>query len=133
MRLLLVGESELMAWVIQHLTPTGVQVERSETLAEALSVLSTRPPDAAIFTIGPGRLPWDSLARLCRNHEPPIPFLCWSSVLRDPAEARIEGVPRDRLIALPLSLTDLEASMTQLLEEARAIRSAPRPSDTNSG
>ena len=130
MRLLLVGGSELTAWVVRRLVPSGVEVERCDTIAEARETLVDAPPQAAIFDVSRSRVPWRSLADLCNRHEPRIPFLCYSVIHSESFETGVQPCCEE-FFTLPEPLDDLRARLESLIEIARA--ESARPQDGTAG
>ena len=73
MRIALVGGSELMAWIVAEVSPPDVEIQHLRRFAAARETLETHPPDAVLFAVTPQRPPWDDLADLCAENQPPIP------------------------------------------------------------
>ena len=113
MRLLLVGGSELLAWVIGCVAPPRVDVQHGRTFEEARSALRGRPPQAAIFAVTPSRTPWDQLAESCRAHQPPIPFIDYFDVGGEIREPGATGPHAD--LHTPVSTDELRAALEELL------------------
>lgn len=79
-RLLVVDRSELLAWRVAKIVPSGVQVEGVSSLSEALRILEDNPPDAAIFELSRCHSDWRTLLDACTEGEHLIPFLCVAEI-----------------------------------------------------
>jgi len=73
-RVVLIGGSALMAWIVAQVAPADLEIEHRSGFAEAKLVLVTRTPDAVLFALTPERPPWNELLRWCRQQQPPVPF-----------------------------------------------------------
>ncbi len=92
MRLLVVGGSQLMTWVVRHLVPAEIEVEHATTEKQVRGILRYRPPQVALFNVSTSPFPWREVQQLCRGHEPPIPVLFHSYACLDRDEA---GIPEE--------------------------------------
>lgn len=128
MRLLLVGGSELTAWVMGRLVPPDVEVERCSSFEEARQILTNDPPQAVIFDATRSRLPWSSLAGICAEHEPHIPYVCYSFLHGKQEELGVEPCC-DAFFTMPLPVEDLRGRIAQLVEAARKHETACCQSD----
>lgn len=123
MRVLLVGGSHLMAWVVGRLAPTCADVEHCATFAEAEAALRLHPPRAVVFAVSPRREPWSSLADVCLRHQPPIPFFAYFPPRDSAAEAgAVSGAGRVG-VRRPLPAEELRIRLEELIETAS--RSTP--------
>ena len=89
-RLLIVGDSQLVNWVVRHLVPEEVVVENAATRNQVREAFNERCPDAVLLDVKRADGPWLEVARRCQGHRPPIPFLVYAGVELDPAEVGIE-------------------------------------------
>lgn len=126
MRVLLIGGSQLMAWVVAHLAPPHAEVEHCETFADAEATLSLRPPRAVVFAVTPDREPWTELADLCALHQPPIPFFAYFLPRDSAAEPGAAGSGASGSVRRPLSAQQLRSKLEELVEAASLNAAAPR-------
>jgi hypothetical protein len=114
-----------MPWLVGAVAPENVLVDHAGSLQEAREILSRHPPNAAIFNLTPVHLPWQDLARTCREHRPPIPFRCFCSVCVE--EIGPTGVPPTcpHAIEKPSILRGLRYEVEALLGEAREAAKNP--------
>ncbi len=127
MRLLIVGGTSLMAWVIRHLVPEDVEVMHATTLDEVTTILRLRPPKAALFHGNPSTRPWSEVHRLCHTHEPPIPTLFHPCTYLEPDEMRHTDCADD-YCPKPLPACELRRQIYRLLGldgEAEAGETSP--------
>lgn len=125
MRVLLIGGSHLMAWVVAHLAPPSADVEHCETFAEAKAALLLRPPRAVVFAATPDREPWSELADMCSRHQPPIPFFAYFPPRASVAEGGASGGAESGSVRRPLSAQQLRSKLEELAQTAS--RNAPAP------
>ena len=116
MRILLVGGSELMAWVVRRVAPSHVEVQHGKTFEEARSALRDRPPQAALFAVTPSRQPWDQLAQVCRERRPPIPFIDYFHAGGESPRPGAAGSRSDPHVPVPVD--DLRERLEELIGEA---------------
>ena len=116
MRILLIGGSELMAWVVRRVAPSRVEVQHGKTFEEARSALRDRPPQAVLFAVTPSRQPWDELAQICRERQPPIPFVDYFHVGGEFPEPEAAGTNPDPHVPVPVD--DLRQKLEALIGEA---------------
>lgn len=114
MRLLIVGGTDLMAWVVRHLVPGDIEVEQATTLDEVKTILRLRPPQAALFHGKASTRPWSEVYRLCHAHEPPIPTLFYPGSYPGPDEIRHTGYA-DEYCQKPLPACELQHQLYRLL------------------
>jgi two-component SAPR family response regulator len=110
-RILVVDGSQLMGWLVDSLTPASVCVQQTTSFDEAMGLLRSHPPHAAIFNIGPSDLPWAELHTICDSHKPRIPFLCCSAV---------EDLPADKLDMYWRLRSEIEGGKDPARSETRA-------------
>jgi DNA-binding response OmpR family regulator len=125
MRLLLVDGSLLMEVVVRYVAPSGVEVERVVTFEGAREALMRDPPQAAIFSLTPTPLPWQTLEQLCREHQPPIPFVYLSSVHSSAAEAGLPEEAGGCFLPMPMALSQLRQQIEKLVGAARPAGTRP--------
>ena len=116
-RVLVVDGSHLMVWLVRTLVPDDVQVVQAGRFGEAQALLTSDPPDAAIFNLTPSTLEWSRLISLCHEHAPPIPFvLCTTLDGELPAELHLPWPPL-AVIRKPAGISDLRATLGELLRK----------------
>jgi hypothetical protein len=126
-RVLVVDGSHLMVWLVQTLVPDGVEVVQARRFADAQSLLTSDPPDAAIFNLTPSTLEWSRLISLCHEHTPPIPFvLCTTLDGELPSELHLPGPPL-AVVRKPARISDLRATLSDLLREVRPATAGDPP------
>jgi DNA-binding response OmpR family regulator len=126
-RVLVVDGSHLMVWLVQTLVPDGVQVVQANRFADAHSILTSDPPDAAIFNLTPSTLEWSRLISLCHEHTPPIPFVLCSTLDGElPTELHLPCQPL-AVVRKPARITDLRAILTDLLREVKPAIAGDTP------
>jgi len=114
MRLLIVGGTDLMAWVVRHLVPGDIKVEHATTLDEVKTILRLRPPQAALFHGKASMRPWSEVYRLCHTHEPPIPTLFHPCSYLEPDEMKRRNCA-DEYCQKPLPACELQYQIYRLL------------------
>jgi len=114
MRLLIVGGTDLMAWVVRHLVPEDVEVEHATTLDEVKTILRLRPPRAALFHGKTSTSPWSEVYRLCHTHEPPVPTLFHPCSYLEPDEMKRTDCA-DEYCPRPLPTCELRRQIIRLL------------------
>lgn len=123
MRLLVLDECHLLAWMVEQLCPPGTQVRSVTSFDEARRAVTESPPDAAVVSITPAHLPWRELQRLCASREPPVPVLYQSCIFSSGEEAGLEPVTGFALfLRKPAARADFQAALTRLLAEADELR-----------
>ena len=126
-RVLVVDGSHLMVWVVQTLVPDGVEVVQARRFADAQAVLTSDPPDAAIFNLTPPTLEWSRLIALCCERTPQIPYLLCTTLDGElPAELQLPSPPL-AVVRKPARISDLRATLTDLLREVRAATGGVAP------
>jgi DNA-binding NtrC family response regulator len=116
-RVLVVDGSHLMVWLVQTLAPDDVQVVQASRFPDAESLLTSDPPDAAIFNLTPSTLEWSRLISLCHEHTPPIPFILCSTLDGElPADLRLPCPPL-AVVRKPARISDLRATLGELLRK----------------
>jgi hypothetical protein len=125
LRVLVVDGSRLMPWLVGAVAPENVLVDHAGSFQEARDILASNPPHVAIFNLTPVHLPWQELARTCREHRPPIPFRCFCSVCADE-----KGPPGDppmcpHVVEKPSILRGLRNEVEALLREAHEAAENP--------
>lgn len=120
--MLIVDGSQLMGWLVDNLSPESVDVRQTASFSETKDLLLTKPPDAAIFNIGPADLPWNELHAICDSHKPRIPFLCCSAVDDLPADKHDMYCTDNRMLIKPVPMMEFREHVLGLVEEARQLR-----------
>lgn len=129
MRLLVLDESQLLAWMVEQLCPPGTDVLGLGSFEEARRVLLESPPDAAVVTVGPAHLPWRDFQKLCAGRTPPVPVLYESCVFTSAEEAGLEPDESHALfLRTPAPIAEFEGALARLLSAAREARSQLVPS-----
>ncbi len=126
MRLLVLDESRVLSWVVEHLSPPGVEVEYVESFEEAKRRVRERPPDAAVVSLTPAHLPWNSFQHLCASSVPPVPVLYESCVHKSPSDAGLgplEGYAE--FLPKPTPRGELQAAIQRLIEASRRLGRGP--------
>lgn len=130
MRILLLDGCRLNAWLLGSLAPPEVRIRLTDSFAEAIAILETDPPDAAIFNVTPADLPWEQLAAACAAKSPPVPFI-WSSPLVDDELVASLPIAGDAVLrAKPVSIRETRRVLNELVERAaerqrrRSVRSS---------
>jgi len=75
-RILVADRSELLAWVVERLSPPDVVIERVSSFADAERALVNDPPDAAVFYLERCHASWRTLIACCLENPRVIPFVC---------------------------------------------------------
>lgn len=123
MRLLIIDESGVLPWVIQRLVPLGVDIEWVTSYRQAEQALRAHPPDAAIVSLTPARLPWRSFQSLCATQAPPVPVLYESCVYASPDEAGLTPVEGyAAFLKKPAPKADLQFALERLVDESLRLR-----------
>ena len=126
MRLLVLDENELLAWMAERLAPPGTEVRGFTSFDEARRALLEDPPDAAVVCVTAARLPWREFGRLCASRRPPVPVLYESCVFGSAEEAGLEPEEGSvRFLHTPASRADLNEALVRLLNDAREGRERP--------
>ncbi|KAB2959099.1 MAG: hypothetical protein F9K18_11730, partial [Thermoanaerobaculia bacterium] len=133
MRLLVIDESRVLPWVVEHLAPAGVEVEFAQDFEDARRAIRDHRPDAAVVSLPPAHLPWREFQHLCASQSPPVPVLYESCLLAAAGEIGLD--PDDGYAAFlekPAPRERLQAAILRLLEQAGrpAACGAPVPSAT---
>lgn len=118
----MLDQSCLLPWVIRHEAPVGVEVEAVLSLDAAERILEQRPPDAAVVSVPPAKLPWRSFQRLCASRRPPVPVLYESCVHANPRDVGLD--PNDGYLDFlpkPAPRAELRLALHRLLEAARRL------------
>ena len=122
MRLLVLDSSGLLAWVVRHAAPEGVEVEVAANLEAAERMLAEYAPDAAVVSLPPAQLPWRCFQHHCALSRPPVPVLYESCVHASAAEAGLD--PADgyaEFLPKPVAPERLRSALAELLAEARRL------------
>lgn len=128
-RVLVVDGSNLMRWLVEQQVPGDVLVEQAATFTEAHEILTGNPPQAVIFNITPGHLKWRLLVDLCHRQDPPIPFVCCTSLPDNPGLLIEVPCGGENAVAGPLTVTDLGRCLRKLVDHAASPEAASRPRD----
>ena len=119
MRLLVIDESRVLPWVVEHLAPPGVAVAVALDFDEAEQVIRDHRTDAVVVSLPPAQLPWREFQRLCASQRPPVPVLYESCLHAGPSDAGLD--PADGYAAFlhkPAPRAELRAALQRLLAEA---------------
>ena len=129
MRLLVLDESQLLAWMVEQFCPPGTEVLPLASFEDARRVILDSSPDAAVVSMTPAHVPWRELQDLCASRTPPVPVLFESCVFSNAEEAGLEpGQSLSWFLRKPASSSDFEKALARLLEAARlAGRPPERP------
>ena len=120
MRLLVLDECQILAWMVERLSPPGTEVVGLTSFDEARRSLLENPPDAAVVSLTSAHLPWRELSKLCVDLRPQVPVLYESCIFSSAEEAGVEASSGDaRFLKTPASRADLKNALTGLLDEAR--------------
>ena len=123
MRVFVLDESQLLAWVVGRLSPPGTEVVAFTSFDDARRVLLENPPDAAVVSLTSAHLPWREFRQLCADSRPPVPILYESCVFSSAEEAGLEPGSGDaRFLPAPASRTNLKEALERLLSDARGAR-----------
>ncbi|HQR44649.1 MAG TPA: hypothetical protein PK598_01380 [Thermoanaerobaculia bacterium] len=123
MRLLVLDESQLLAWMVERLAPPGTLVTGLTSFDEARRVVQEDPPDAAVVSLTSAHLPWREFARLCAAARPRVPILWESCIFGSAEEAGLDPAEGDaRFLRTPASRTILKEAVERLLDDAREAR-----------
>jgi DNA-binding response OmpR family regulator len=126
-RLLVLDGSLVLRHVVARLVPSDVAVESAATFDEAWRVLTQRPPDALIVTLGPSDLPWRRIQRRCHESDPPIPVLFESCVHPTPEEAGLDAIDGlSSFLGKPYPASQLRSEIDRLLRLAETRALAPK-------
>ena len=116
MRLLVVDQSLILQGLVRHEFPDGLEIASAQDLHEAEELLAAEPPDAAVVSLPPARLPWREFQHRCASHEPPIPVLYESCIDADAKD--LDLAPGDGYAAFlrkPAARTELRSALEALL------------------
>lgn len=128
MRLLVLDESRILAWLVERLAPPGTEVVGLVRFEEACRALAENPPDAAIVSMTRARLPWREFQKRCASLKPPVPVLFESSVFLSAEEAGLEAETcHTHFLPKPAPIADFEAAVAGLLDAAMEGRDRPGP------
>lgn len=126
MRLLVLDENQLLAWMVERLAPSGTLVTGLTSFDEACELLLKGPPDAAVVSLTSAHVPWREIARLCAAARPRVPVLWESCVFGSAEEAGLDPAEGDvRFLRTPASRTVLKEAVERLLDDAREARTSP--------
>ena len=119
MRLLVLDENQLLAWMVERLAPPGTEVVAFTSFDDARRALLENPPDAAVVCVTAAHLPWREFGRLCAGRRPPVPVLFESCVFSSAEEAGLEADSGEvRFLRTPASRGDLKDALARLLKDA---------------
>lgn len=128
MRLLVIDESRVLPWVVEHLAPPGVAVAVALDFDEAEQVIREHRTDAVVVSVPPAQLPWREFQHLCASQRPPVPVLYESCLLAAAAEFGIDAADGyAAFLEKPAPRERLQAELARLLEKARAVSEAGGP------
>lgn len=129
MRLLVIDESRVLPWVVEHLAPPGVAVAVALDFDEAEQVIREHRTDAVVVSLPPAQLPWREFQRLCASQRPPVPVLYESCLLAAASEYGIDVADGyAAFLEKPAPRERLQAELLKLLEHAApSTGAASRP------
>jgi len=123
LRVFVLDESQLLAWMVGRLSPPGTEVVGLTSFDDARRALLENPPDAAVVSLTSRHLPWREFRQLCADCRPPVPILYESCVFSSAEEAGVESDSgHTRFLTAPASRTNLKEALEQLLDDARRAR-----------
>ena len=129
MRLLVLDECQLLAWMVERVSPPGTEVVGLTSFDEARRALLENPPDAAVVSLTSAHLPWREFRQLCASRRPRVPVLYESCIFSSVDEAGLEADSGEaRFLRTPASRADLQEALVGLLDEAREARNQLAPS-----
>jgi DNA-binding response OmpR family regulator len=121
LRVLVLDESQLLAWMVGHFAPPGTSVVGLTSFDAARRALLESPPDAAVVSISSPHTPWREFRKLCSCQRPPVPVLFASSVFASAADAGLEPELADALfLRTPATKDDLQSVLARLFRVADA-------------
>lgn len=125
MRLLVLDQSHILPWIVQHelAAEPDIEIEALTCFREAEAILRQRPPDAAVVSLPPAHLDWHEFQQLCATRTPPVPVLYESCVHSAAREAGLD--PRQGcawFLPKPAPAAALHQALAELLAEARRLR-----------
>ena len=123
MRLFVLDESRVLAWMVERLSPRGTDVVGLTSFDDARRALLENQPDAAVVSITSTHLPWREFQELCESREPWVPVLYESRVFTSATEAGI-ALLRSHVLFLhtPAPIPEFEEALAGLLGAAREAR-----------
>jgi hypothetical protein len=120
MRVLVLDQSGILPWLVEHASTPGTVVQAVRSVEEAERAVRERPPDAAVVSMPHAQLPWARFQHLCAVQQPPVPVLYESCIHRSVRDA---GIDPDDGVALflhtPAHRAELERALADLLELAQ--------------
>ena len=126
MRLLVLDENQLLAWMVERVAPPGTEVVGLTSFDDARREMFERPPDAAVVSLASAHLPWREFQHLCARRRPPVPVLYESCVFGSAEEAGLAPAEGSvRFLHTPASRADLNDALVRLLNDAREGRERP--------
>jgi DNA-binding NtrC family response regulator len=126
MRLLVLDENQLLAWMVERVAPPGTEVVGFTSFDDACREMTSSPPDAAIVSLTGAHLPWSDFRRRCTGHRPPVPVLFESCVFASAEEAGLTSDGEDvRFLRTPASRAELHEAIVRLLSDTREVRERP--------
>jgi DNA-binding NtrC family response regulator len=123
MRVLVVDPSRILTWMVRHDLGVAAEVVEANSFEEAERLVRDDPPDAAVVSLPPARLPWREFQHLCARQDPPVPVLYESCLHSNLDEAGLE--PTEGYAALlrkPAPAAELRVALAELLSASRIVR-----------
>lgn len=122
MRILVLDESHVFRWVVEHVSPPGTEVLGFTSFDEAWRALEQNPPDAAVVSITPAQVPWRDFQHLCASLEPPVPVLYESCLFTSAHEAGLDPVEGYAdFLRKPARKSEIREALLRLLAAAEAV------------
>jgi DNA-binding NtrC family response regulator len=123
LRLFVLDENQLLAWMVEHLSPPGTEVVGFTAFDDARRALLENPPDAAVVSITSAHLPWREFRELCASRRPPVPVLYESRIFSSAEEAGLEPDQSHALfLRTPAPIAEFAEVLAGLLDAARDAR-----------
>ena len=125
MRVLVLEDGQVMAWVVGHLSPPGTEILTFDWFGDAGRMIERDPPDAVVVSLTAAHLPWREFQRLCASRTPPVPVLYASAEFANAAEAGLEPVEGYAdVMRQPASKPEIEAALKRLYSASGEHRRA---------
>jgi DNA-binding NtrC family response regulator len=114
-RVLVLEDGQVLAWVIGHLSPPGTEVLPFNWFGDACHRIERDPPDAVVVSLTAAHLPWREFQRLCASRTPSVPVLYASAEFSNAADAGLEPVEGYAdFLYQPASKPEIEVALSKL-------------------